>query len=48
MYKKMGMMCFILSSSLANASPYIGLSSGVIVNTSDNLGYGYGAACCCK
>lgn len=32
------MACFVLTSSLAHASPYVGLSTGIIVNTSDEVG----------
>ncbi len=47
MLKKISMavVCLTLSGGLVYASPYIGLSSGVIVNTSDDVGiYGNEAA----
>jgi opacity protein-like surface antigen len=34
----MAVSCFTLTLNLAHASPYVGLSSGVIVNTNDNVG----------
>jgi opacity protein-like surface antigen len=43
MLKKLSIISFfVLSTGLAHASPYFGLSSGIIVNTSDEVGvYGH-------